>query len=182
MGDFEGKIMAWMGPAVQALADAVGNAFQHLAAALRRFLLALFGGVAREDSAVDREAPSQAPDTSAARPAVELEDWQVVDRKPEPRWSTALVRQALQLTVAGKGLRSLHRENLPPEVLEWVAAVPADEVKDLLSLAPADLRAEYDLWQIGGEVLEALAEEAKPKPEDPEADPEPDQSPGGPRP
>jgi hypothetical protein len=113
MGDFEGRMMGWLTnlwSAISAMVDAI-------AAMFRRLVLGLVGGVAREDAAADK-ARQQAPDASAARPA-ELEDRQVVDRRKRV-WAPGLVRQALALTVAGKPLRSLHRDNLPPDVLVWI--------------------------------------------------------------
>lgn len=180
MGDFEGKLMGWLSalwPAIQAVVDAVATMF-------RRLVLGMFGGVAKEDAAADK-ARQQVPGAPEARPDAELEEWQVVDRR---KWSTNLVRQALTLTAAGRGLRSVHRDNLPKDVLDWIGALPEDEIKELLSMAPADLRAEFDLYSIGGQVLDMLADdrreaEAAPEPRGeggPDGSPPPDADPEAP--
>lgn len=151
MGEFEGKLIGWLAnlwPAISAMVDVITGLF-------RRMILGLFGGVAKEDAAADK-ARQRAPDDPATRPTGELEDWQKVERKRV--WAPGLVRQALALTAAGRPLRSLQKDNLPEDVVQWIGEQSEDDLRMLLSLPVDALRSEYDLWEIGGEVLDALAE------------------------
>lgn len=152
------KLFSWLAalwPAIQQLVEAV-------AALFRRLMLGLFGGVPSEDrhrqqASADEES-GRAPEPSTV----------------PPRWSDRLVRDALALTVAGRSLRSLHRERLPAPVLEWLAAVEPEQADELRRLPPHDLKLDFQLWEIGGEVLDA--DRNKPN-DDPDQAPAPNNQP-----
>ncbi|MBC7905552.1 MAG: hypothetical protein H7Y60_02240 [Rhodospirillaceae bacterium] len=151
LGEMWKKMMDWLAM--------VASLFQAL-------ILGLFGGVPAKPT---RARP--APVVEAAPPSDGLEEWQRVERAPPShRWRPSTVRACLGRISDGKALRPRDIAGLPQEVIGWLSSMTAEDAAELRHLPADALRADAEMWVIGGEVIGGL-EKPSDRPDDPDADP-----------
>lgn len=152
LGEMWKKVMDWLAT--------VAGLFQAL-------ILGLLGGVPAK---APRARP--VPVVEAAPRSDGLEEWQRIERAPPPpRWRPSTVRACLGRVSEGKPLRPRDTAGLPQEVVGWLLSMTAEDADGLRHLPADALRADAELWAIGGEVLDADMGKPGDQPDDPDAGP-----------
>lgn len=155
--DLERGVWSWAA-ALMPLIDAVATAILGM---LRRMILALIGGVPAEEARASKEA------TAAA-----AEDRPYHERfGRQPRWQDRLVRDCLRRIADGLPLRHRHLDQLPAPVREWLRALDPEGAAALRYLSVDALRLDFTTWQLGGEVLDDLRQDARRKDDGDDLDP-----------
>lgn len=151
LGEMWRKVMDWLGT---------------IAGLMQALILGFFGGVPA------KAAPARsAPVVEAAPRSDGLEEWQRVERAPPPpRWRPSAVRACLGRISDGKPLRRRDTAGLAQEVVGWLLSMTAEDA-DALRHLPADaLRADAEMWSIGGELLDADLGKPTDRSDKPDAD------------
>lgn len=148
--DLERSIWSWAGALLPLLQEVIGTVFGFL----RRFFLALLGGVPAE---IQRESPKAGAGNAKVRygePEVDIHPERGLGSRPVlvPRWRERVVRGCLRRIGDGQPLRERHLDQLPPDVREWLRSLLPEEADAIKHLPDKVLRDEFLLGTIAHEM------------------------------